>query len=83
MCHYSSRNSGTLTQEINMHDVFVVGIPLIVIVAGILLNRSDVRELRQEGTAQHSEIMARLASINSGIREFYHLTLNGENNGTI
>ena len=31
-----------------MHDVFIIGVPLVVILAGILLNRSEYRDLRSE-----------------------------------
>jgi len=53
----------------NMHDVFVVGIPLIAIIAGILLSLSDMREvraeLRSEMATHHTEIMAKLADLKS------------------
>jgi hypothetical protein len=35
-----------------MHDVLIVGVPLTAILAGILLNRSEVRELRNEMVAR-------------------------------
>ena len=31
-----------------MHDLIIVGVPLLAIFAGILFNRSDVKELRAE-----------------------------------
>ncbi len=71
-----------------MHDVIVVGIPLLAILAGILFNRNDIRELRGEiGTVRgeinslRSEMYSRfdkvdtqLGGINADLRQFYHLT---------
>ena len=31
-----------------MHDVVIVGIPLVAILAGILFSRSDIKDLRSE-----------------------------------
>ena len=39
-----------------MHDVIIVGVPLIAILAGILFNRSDARELRSEIKDVRTEI---------------------------
>ena len=68
-----------------MHDVIVVGIPLIAILAGILFNRSDTKELRAEMTDEfnsfRSEVNTRfnrvddhLGRIDADLRQFYHLT---------
>ena len=46
-----------------MHDVVVVGIPLIAILAGILFNRSDVRDLRTELKELRAEMQARFMKI--------------------
>jgi hypothetical protein len=71
-----------------MHDVIVVGIPLLAILAGILFNRNDIRELRGEINSVRGEISslrgemysrfdkvdAQLGGINADLRQFYHLT---------
>jgi hypothetical protein len=68
-----------------MHDVVVVGIPLLAILAGILFNRSDIKDLRAEMNARFNQIEGnvndrfnriedRLAGIEADIRQFYHLT---------
>jgi hypothetical protein len=71
-----------------MHDVVIVGIPLIAILAGILFGRSDVKDLRSEIRDVRSEIKDLLAEMKSGfnkvedrlgridadLRQFYHLT---------
>jgi hypothetical protein len=71
-----------------MHDVIVVGVPLLAILAGILFNRNDFRDLRSEMSGLRSEmnglraemnarfnkIEDRLAGIDADLRQFYHLT---------
>jgi predicted Holliday junction resolvase-like endonuclease len=39
-----------------MHDVVVVGIPLLAILAGILFSRSDIKELRSEMRSEMKEL---------------------------
>jgi hypothetical protein len=65
----------------DMHDVVIVGVPLIAILAGILFNRSDSKELRAEVKDFRSEMTGRfnkvedhLGRIDAGLRQFYHLT---------
>lgn len=62
-----------------MHDVVVVGIPLIAILAGILFNRSDIKDLRSEMNARFNEMNGRfskmedhLGRIDADLRQFYH-----------
>ncbi len=49
-----------------MHDIFTIGIPVLAILAGILLNRSDVKELRNE---MRSELASLRSSFQSEIKE--------------
>lgn len=58
-----------------MHDVFIVGVPLIVILAGILLSRSDIKDLRAEmkdhraeTKAAHKELRAELHATRDELR---------------
>ncbi len=71
-----------------MHDVIIVGVPLIAILAGILFNRSDARDLRSEIKDVRSEIKdvrtdvkdlrtemnTKFGQISADLRQFYHLT---------
>ena len=71
-----------------MHDIVIVGIPLLAIMAGILFNRSDVKDLRGEMKDFRSEVNTRfnevnnrfdkvedhLGRIDADLRQFYHLT---------
>jgi hypothetical protein len=64
-----------------MHDVVIVGVPLVAILAGILFNRNDVKDLRTELKDFRVEVNARfnkvedhLARIDSDLRQFYHLS---------
>ncbi len=64
-----------------MHDVIIVGVPLFVILAGILFSRSDAKDLRAEIAALRSETRAglnkmddHLSRIDADLRQFYHLT---------
>ena len=64
-----------------MHDVVIVGIPLVAILAGIFFGRSDVKDLRIEMVARFGEVNKRfdkvedhLGRIDADLRQFYHLT---------
>ena len=68
-----------------MHDVIVVGVPLLAILAGILFNRNDIKDLRGEMHGLRAKMNAgfevrfnkveeRLAGIDADLRQFYHLT---------
>ena len=46
-----------------MHDVVVVGVPILIILADILLSRNDVKRLRSEAAARHAAILSRLSNI--------------------
>jgi|GEM_PF-4610418 len=70
-----------------MHDVVIVGVPLVAILAGILFNRGDIRDLlteikdlrnevRSSISNLRTEAVGRLDLIDSDIRQFYHLTAN-------
>lgn len=58
-----------------MHDVLIIGVPLIAILAGIMLNRQDASairsDLRSEISSLRSEMNSRLDSIQRDMREFY------------
>ena len=57
-----------------MHDVIVVGIPMIAILAGILFNRSDAKELRAEMKELSSRVDAGFARIDADLRQFFQMT---------
>lgn len=71
-----------------MHDIITVGVPLIAILAGVLFNRSDSKDIRTELGALRSEMNTRfgemtnrfnkvedhLGRIDADLRQFYHLT---------
>ena len=64
-----------------MHDVVVVGVPLLAILAGIFFNRNDIKDLRTEMhglraemNARFNKVEERLAGIDADLRQFYHLT---------
>ena len=71
-----------------MHDVIIVGVPLLAILAGILFNRSDAKDLRSEIQDVRSEVKdmradmqsrfnkveGHLDRIDADLRQFYHLT---------
>ena len=57
-----------------MHDVVVVGVPLAAILAGILFNRSDNKDLRAEMNTRFNKVEDYLGRINADLRQFYHLT---------
>ena len=48
-----------------MHDVVIVSVPLIAILAGIFLNRADVKELGNEIKELRSEMNARFNAVES------------------
>ncbi len=58
-----------------MHDALTIGIPLVAIFAGIMLNRQDAAsirsDLRNEISSLRSEVNSRLDSIQRDMREFY------------
>jgi hypothetical protein len=58
----------------DMHDVVVVGIPLIAILTGILFNRGDIRDLRAEMIARFDKVDERLDRTDADLRQFYHLS---------
>jgi hypothetical protein len=51
----------------DMHDIVVVGVPLIAIFAGILFNRSDVKELRIELKDLRGEMLTRFNRIDGEV----------------
>ena len=64
-----------------MHDVIVVGVPLLAILAGIFFNRNDIKDLRAElhglraeMNARFNKVEDRLSAIDADLRQFYHLT---------
>ena len=68
-----------------MYDVVIVGIPLLAILAGILLNRSDAAAIRaalqnesngvrEDARTRHAQLLARFNVLGSDMRQFYHLT---------
>jgi hypothetical protein len=68
-----------------MHDVIVVGVPLLAILAGIFFSRNDIKDLRAEMNARFNQINGnvdahfnkveeRLGGIDADLRQFYHLT---------
>ncbi|MGD0796582.1 MAG: hypothetical protein ABR910_02555 [Acidobacteriaceae bacterium] len=54
-----------------MQDVLIVGVPLVAILAGILLNRQGVESLRAEMVAFRAEMRARFDAVHRDMREFY------------
>jgi hypothetical protein len=57
-----------------MHDVVVVGIPLLAILGGIFFNRNNLKDLRAEMNARFNKVEDRLTAIDADLRQFYHLT---------
>jgi len=64
-----------------MHDIVVVGIPLIAILAGILFNRHDVKELRAEMIARFNKVDerfnrvdTRFDRVDADLRQFHFIT---------
>ena len=68
-----------------MHDVVIVGIPLIAILAGLLFNRGDIKDLRAEMNTRFGEVNKRFDKVedhlgrsDADLRQCYHLTGNLE-----
>jgi hypothetical protein len=59
-----------------MHDAYTIGIPLIVIIAGIFFNRADFQSLRSELKDLRTEVRSALKDMRSEIG-----TLRSEING--
>lgn len=61
-----------------MHDIVIVGVPLIAILAGVLFNRNDLHgeigSLRSEMNARFNKVEDHLGRIDADLRQFYHLT---------
>ncbi len=68
-----------------MHDVIIVGVPLLAILAGILFNRNDlsnlrgevrndIKDLRTEMQSRFNKVEGHLDRIDADLRQFYHLT---------
>ena len=57
-----------------MHDVLTIGIPLFVILAGILFHRHEVKELRTEMREGFSRVDARFDRIDADLRQFYSIS---------
>ena len=59
-----------------MHDAYLIGIPTLVIILGILLNRSDVKELRVEIRGLRGEMTSEIGALRAEIAnlrsEFHH-----------
>jgi hypothetical protein len=65
----------------DMHDLLIIGVPLVVIIAGILFNRGDAKELRAElkdlraeMAGSFNKVESRLDRIDADLRQFYHLS---------
>jgi hypothetical protein len=54
-----------------MHDLLVVGVPLLASLGGGLLNRQDVLTLRTDINRRFDLVDARFDSIQRDMREFY------------
>jgi hypothetical protein len=52
-----------------MHDVFIIGVPLVVILAGILLNRSEFKDLRSEIKDVRSEMRSEFKEVRSEMKD--------------
>ncbi len=64
-----------------MHDILTIGVPLVAILAGVLFNRNDTKDLRLELHALRADMQTRfnrvddhLGRIDADLRQFYHLT---------
>ena len=51
-----------------MHDTFTIGIPVLAILAGILLNRSDVKELRNEMRSELGNVRNEMRNDSGSVR---------------
>jgi hypothetical protein len=54
-----------------MHDAYTIGIPVLAIVLGILLNRSDVKDIRAEIANMRTEIVSVRTEIANMRSEFH------------
>jgi septal ring factor EnvC (AmiA/AmiB activator) len=52
-----------------MHDIITVGLPLIAILFGILLNRQDIQAVRNEIAQLRSEFNGRIDALTREVRE--------------
>ncbi len=64
-----------------MHDALTIGVPVLAILAGILFNRSDVKdlrteikELRAEMRARFDQVDTRFNRVDADLRQFYAVT---------
>ncbi len=48
-----------------MHDIFVVSVPTVVVLFGILLNRQDATSIRTEMASLRNEMKAQIAQLRS------------------
>jgi len=55
-----------------MHDVVVVGIPLLAILAGIFFGRSDIKELRSEMRSEIGELRSEIGGLRSEMNERFN-----------
>jgi hypothetical protein len=55
-----------------MHDVVVVGIPLIAILSGILFNRNDIKDLRAEMNAGFDKVNDRFNRIEGNVNDRFN-----------
>jgi uncharacterized coiled-coil DUF342 family protein len=52
-----------------VHDLFIVGVPMLVILAGILLNRNDIKELRSEFRSEIKELRTEIKDVRAEISD--------------
>lgn len=52
-----------------MHDLVLVGVPLIAILVGILFSRSDIKDLRAEMVARFADVQIRFADVQTRFNE--------------
>jgi len=68
-----------------MHDVIIVGIPLLAILAGILFGRNDIKELRSEMRSEIQSLRSEMISgfnrvdsrfdrVDADLRQFHFIT---------
>ena len=51
-----------------MHDVIIVGVPLFAILAGILFNHSDVKDLRSELRSETKDLRSEIKDMRSDMQ---------------
>jgi len=56
-----------------MHDVLIIGVPLIAILAGILFNNSNAKDLRSEMKDFRSEMKSDMRELRSEMRTRFDL----------